>query len=242
MKLRYFQHGFNYSQDGPGNRLVYHLKGCNMFCPWCSNPEGMSASGDCSEADAEEIVREIISCKPMFFDGGGVTFTGGEASLQLDALSYIMAKVKDEGISTAIETNATLPSLSSLRDFCDYWMIDYKHPDKSTLKAVTGGNLDIIEENIKKISKFKTVHIRIPLIHGFNDDLNTQKGFSDFFASLKAIGSDFDIELLCYHEYGREKWKKIGAEYKITDGFVPFSTLENFTQLLKSNGFTVIKT
>ncbi len=41
MELWYFQKGFNFSQDGPGNRLVYHLCGCNLRCPWCSNPEGM---------------------------------------------------------------------------------------------------------------------------------------------------------------------------------------------------------
>ena len=43
MKIRYFQKGFNYSQDGRGNRLVYHLQGCNMRCKWCSNPWGLSA-------------------------------------------------------------------------------------------------------------------------------------------------------------------------------------------------------
>ena len=45
MKLKIFQKGFNYSQDGQGNRLIFHLQGCNMKCPWCSNPEGMSMKG-----------------------------------------------------------------------------------------------------------------------------------------------------------------------------------------------------
>ena len=44
-KIRIFQKGFNYSQDGQGNRLVYHLQGCNMKCPWCANPEGMRMEG-----------------------------------------------------------------------------------------------------------------------------------------------------------------------------------------------------
>ena len=30
MKVRVLQRGFNFSQDGPGNRLVYHLQGCTM--------------------------------------------------------------------------------------------------------------------------------------------------------------------------------------------------------------------
>lgn len=45
MKLKIFQKGFNYSQDGQGNRLILHLQGCNMKCPWCSNPEGMPLEG-----------------------------------------------------------------------------------------------------------------------------------------------------------------------------------------------------
>ena len=45
MRMKIFQKGFNYSQDGSGNRMVLHLQGCNMSCPWCSNPEGMPLEG-----------------------------------------------------------------------------------------------------------------------------------------------------------------------------------------------------
>lgn len=40
-----FSKGWNFSQDGPGNRLLYHFQGCNLTCPWCSNPEGMPLEG-----------------------------------------------------------------------------------------------------------------------------------------------------------------------------------------------------
>lgn len=52
MKLKYFQKGMNFSQDGPGNRLVYHLQGCNLRCPWCANPEGITVGG-CLTAGSE---------------------------------------------------------------------------------------------------------------------------------------------------------------------------------------------
>lgn len=86
MQIKYFQKGFNYSQDGPGNRLVIHLQGCSLHCPWCSNPEGMNIKGG-KTISTEELLKEILSCKRLFFDGGGVTFTGGECTMQKESLS-----------------------------------------------------------------------------------------------------------------------------------------------------------
>lgn len=44
-RIKIFNKGWNFSQDGPGNRLLYHFQGCNLFCPWCSNPEGIAVQG-----------------------------------------------------------------------------------------------------------------------------------------------------------------------------------------------------
>lgn len=242
MLLRYFHRGFHYSQDGPGNRLVYHLQGCNMHCPWCSNPEGMTIGTAPQEKDVQEAAREILSCAPMFFDGGGVTFTGGEASLQLDAVYEVMKLVKAAGISTAIETNASHPGLSKLLEVCDHWMADFKHPDGEKLKAVTGVGLEHITKNFLTLAKKTTLHIRIPLIHNFNDDPDALVGFAAFFSSLEQAGGSFDIELLPYHEYGKEKWDKCGRPYTVKDGFVSNDTVNTFRETLKNRGFTLIHT
>lgn len=94
--LVYFQKGFNYSQDGPGNRLVYHLYGCDMRCPWCANPECFAADTRRYEVTVGEIMEEAFRSRPMFFDGGGVTFTGGEATLRFDALSTLFDGTRED--------------------------------------------------------------------------------------------------------------------------------------------------
>ncbi len=242
MVLRYFQKGFNYSQDGPGNRLVYHLQGCNLKCPWCSNPEGMDIKSACHEIDTDSMVTEILSCVPMFFENGGVTFTGGEATLQTDAVYDIMKKVKEKGVNTAIETNASVKGIGKLSKVCDYWIIDFKHPDSNALKYVTNGNIEIIKNNILTLAKTNFLHLRIPLIHGFNDSDQNLNDFVQFFNSLKNSDGKFDIEILPYHEYGKEKWEKTGREYTVKNGFVKNETVNKFIETFKQCGFSVIKT
>ena len=36
-----FETAVGSSKDGPGLRYVIYFKGCNLNCPWCSNPEGI---------------------------------------------------------------------------------------------------------------------------------------------------------------------------------------------------------
>ena len=145
MVLKIFQKGFNYSQDGQGNRLVYHLQGCNMKCRWCANPEGMPAGGamirekdksprlSYEEHPVDEVYEEILSCKPMFFDGGGVTFSGGEATMQFEALKELLKRLKEAGIHTAIETNGTHARLEELFPYVDQLIMDCKHWGSETL-------------------------------------------------------------------------------------------------------------
>ena len=58
--MRIFGKGFNFAQDGPGNRLVYHLSGCNMRCIWCSNPQGFELTAG-EDYSTEEIIAESES-------------------------------------------------------------------------------------------------------------------------------------------------------------------------------------
>ena len=143
--MRIFGKGFNFSQDGPGNRLVYHLSGCNMNCIWCSNADGMVSSAG-QEWDIKDVAAECISCKPMFFSGGGVTFTGGEATLQHKELTELLKLLKGAGIHTALETNGTSAHLPEIAELIDYLIMDFKHHDDAELKKYTGQGIKEITE------------------------------------------------------------------------------------------------
>jgi len=242
MPLKVFQKGFNYSQDGYGNRLVYHLQGCNLKCPWCSNPEGMEIGGANGKLLAdEEIIAEVLRCRPMFFDGGGVTLTGGEISIQMKELAEVLKKLKELGVHTAIETNGTLPGLPEIFTLIDELIMDFKHPYSDTHREWLGLGNETIKANLKAAAeKHPDVLVRIPLVNGFNADGAVMDAFIDFFKTLNLDHVRF--ELLRYHEYGKDKWKKCGKEYTVTDGFVSAETYKILEKKIKDSSLTLVRT
>lgn len=240
-----FQKGFNYSQDGPGNRLVYHLSGCNLYCPWCSNPEGLKQNANSKKYSLEEVFNEIISSRMMFFENGGVTFTGGEVTLQKDSVFKLCKMLKKENISTCIETNASLINCDLLFDTVDYMISDFKSPNKELLKAATGADIEIIKENLLKRAKSKKyLLIRIPLINNFNTGEKNAKEFAEFFKELQDKGESnkIYIEILTYHEYGKDKYEKLNLKYNFSDGFVTQSQVDILKTELEKNNLKIIKT
>ena len=230
-----FQKGFNFGQDGPGNRLVYHLQGCNMKCIWCSNPEGICRNGG-KQFCVEELFRECVRSKMMFYGGGGVTFTGGEATLQIDELLELLMRLKEADIHTAIETNGTSRRLSEILQFIDYLIMDFKHYDSEALKKYTGIGNEQIKKNYEMIcDRKRQVHIRIPLIHGINAD--NPEGFAEYLGSFKNPNAVY--EFLPYHEYGKDKWKE---EYQVRDGFVSEEEILHFRDVFAAYGLKVVRT
>lgn len=241
MRLKYFQKGFNYAQDGPGNRLVYHLQGCNLRCPWCSNPEGLSGDVGGISASVDELVAEAVRSKPMFFENGGVTFTGGEATLQFDALKAALIGLKAAEIPTAIETNGTAPRLPELFELVDHLIIDLKHPDSGRHRELTGLGNEQIKQNITLAAATgRPLLVRMPLIGGVNTDPETREQTVRFFETV--AGENVSFELLKYHEYGKDKWKKCGLTYTVTDAFVPEALRQELEQAMKQRGLRVVRT
>lgn len=235
-----FQKGFNYSQDGPGNRLVYHLQGCNLSCPWCSNPEGMPFDGGETET-VEHLLEEADRCRPLFFDGGGVTFTGGECTCRFDALKAALIGLRERQINTAIETNGTHPRLPELFPLLDTLIMDCKHYCDAIHQQVVGlGNQQILKNLRLAMASHPHLIIRIPLIGGFNA---SEKDMDEFAAILKPYASNGTaVELLRYHEYGKDKWAKCGMKYTVENAFVSEEERKRYEDILSGHGLHIVRT
>ena len=233
--MKIFFKGFNYSQDGPGNRLVYHLQGCNMRCPWCSNPEGMEIGGG-NELSVDQILSECERSRAMFFSGGGVTFTGGEATVQWRELTEVLERLRMAGIHTAIETNGASAHLMEIQEHVDYLIMDFKHFDADSFAKFTGVKIDMLRQNFESLcASGRQLHIRIPLINGVNAD--SPEGFAKYFSQFDTSGAVF--EFLAYHEYGKKKWT---TEYKIENGFVSREQIDRFKKVFSDHKLKTVNT
>ena len=240
--IRIFQKGFNFSQDGPGNRLVYHLQGCNLRCPWCSNPEGLAHQGG-EEWSVDALMEEVLRSRMMFFDGGGVTLTGGEVTMQLPAVLDFLTRLKEAGIHTCIETNGISPGLEKLFPVLDLLIMDVKHHDPVKHRAFTGAENSLTLENVTRALKAgQNLAIRIPLIGGFNAGEEDAHRFADLFIRL-GIPGRATVELLRYHEYGKDKYKKLGIPYTMDDtARVSKAQCDRYAKILREAGIDIIHT
>ena len=83
--------------DGPGVRLVVFLQGCNLRCKGCQNPETHALDGG-----KVQTVEDVFShLTPLT---NGITLSGGEPTLQLEAMGEILREAKRRGLNTMVYT------------------------------------------------------------------------------------------------------------------------------------------
>lgn len=159
----------------------------------------------------KELKKDII-----FFDqsGGGVTISGGEPLMQFEFLLSLVKMLKEEGIHVTVDTSGygEWDKLKQLANNVDLFLYDIKLIDNEKHKKYMGVSNEIILKNMQKLVNEKTnIAPRIPLIPGVNDDIEDIKQFAKFLGGLGFR----TVNILPYHDFGREKYIRAGKEYKI---------------------------
>lgn len=198
--------------DGPGVRVVVFFQGCPLRCCFCHNPETWFVENK-ELISPRELVDRILKYKNYFGDDGGVTFSGGEPLLQHDFLLECLRLCKKENINTCLDTSGYGYNYDDILDLVDLVIFDIKSIDNLQYKYITGKDIDVSLEFLKKCQKLnKRMWIRQVIVPGLNDSSSYINDLKSFISKLNNIEK---IELLPYHILGVSKYEKLGIPYKL---------------------------
>ena len=221
--------------DGPGIRFVVFMQGCSLKCKYCHNSDTWDLCGG-TMYSISDVLTKIEKYKNYFIpSGGGVTISGGEPLLQLGFVTELVAKLKKEGIHTAIDTSgnfALTEDIKKLIDLTDLFLLDIKCINDEICKDLTGVSNKQELAFAKYLSDIqKDIWIRQVLVPGITDKAEDLHKLKEFISSLSSVKK---VEVLPYHSMGRFKWEELGFEYTL-DG-VPEATLEDVEKAKKILG------
>lgn len=212
------------SADGPGVRYIVFLKGCNMRCKYCHNPDTWAKCGENDGArlmTPQEVLKTAMRYKAYWKQTGGITVSGGEALLQIDFVTELFKLAKEKGVNTCLDTSGNpftkeepfFGKFNELMKYTDLFMLDIKHIDDEEHKKLTGQTNQNILDMARYLSENgKKMWIRHVLVPGITMDEKYLKQLREFIDTLKTVDR---VEVLPYHTLGVFKWKELGIPYQL---------------------------
>jgi pyruvate formate lyase activating enzyme len=245
--------------DGPGIRTTVFLKGCPLRCLWCHNPESQDYNIERvnnsitldnrlfqveeqigREMTADQLVADIMR-DAVFYDesGGGVTFSGGEPMLQTGFLVAALMACKELGLHTAVDTCGFAPAenFDKILPFTDLFLYDLKHPDPLQHQQLTGVDNKLILCNLEMLLRSnKKIFIRIPVVPGVNNSVETMKMFA---AILKKTDGRVDqINLLPYHDMAGAKYSRLKKDvHPSAKSSIPEDEMTLYKKIFENENF-----
>jgi pyruvate formate lyase activating enzyme len=233
--------------DGPGTRLTYFLSGCALRCLYCQNPDTWRLP-DGMPTGIDEVKARIFRYAPVLrATGGGLTVSGGEPLLQPAFLGRMLHYAKELGLHTAIDTSGFLGARVSdaFLDDVDLVLLDVKSGLPETYRRVTGRDLAPTLAFGRRLADRGTaaIWVRYVLVPGLTDAVDNVDAVADYVAELQQRGPGGVIErveVLPFHQMGRDKWHQLGLAYQLEDTEPPSAELtERVRGQFRARGLTV---
>lgn len=178
----------------------------------------MALTFSSQEMTVDEVYDEVIKEKVAYQkSGGGVTLSGGEPLLQKAFCQELLYRIKEQNVSTAVETAGFVheSALLEIQDKVDTFLFDLKMSNDIKHEYWTGVSNKVIKQNIKMLTDIHdNVVIRIPLIPGVNDTSEEFGDMMQFVSGLRHINS---VHILPFHNAGAGKYEMIGTAYTLWD-------------------------
>jgi pyruvate formate lyase activating enzyme len=227
--------------DGPGTRMTLFLAGCGMRCQYCQNPDTWRMRDGKRHTVDEVMDRVTRYATIMKVTGGGLTISGGEPLLQARFVMNIFKRCKDLGIATALDTSGLLGARLTDDDlnYVDLTLLDIKSGLPDTYLRVTGRTLQPTLDFAERLSRLdKRTWIRFVLVPGLTDAEDNVNAVADFVAALDGVER---LEVLPFHQLGRDKWEATGEPYLLDTAEPPSRELiERVKRQFAARGIPVL--
>ncbi len=209
--------------DGDGIRTTVFLKGCSLRCPWCANPENINnyieeyydsernLKGKFGyEISLNDLYEEIIKDK-IYYENGGVTFSGGEPLLWIKEIEPLLIKLKKEKINICFETSLYIPdaNLKLAIKYADFIITDLKILDEDLVRKVLKNDLNLYLKNsdylFNNFDRNKII-LRIPVSNEYV--INDYDKYIKFIKKYKPS----KVEIFKLHNLGEKKYKLLNKK------------------------------
>jgi len=226
--------------DGPGTRMTVFLSGCPLRCLYCHNPDTMFAAKG-QPVRLDDLVGRLKRYRMIFrTTGGGLTVSGGEPLMQPAFVGRLLHEAKQFGIHTAIDTSGFLGVNASdaLLDDLDLVLLDIKSGIPDVYRKATGRELQPTLDFARRLSERGTeeVWIRFVLVPGLTDAVENVEAVAGIVEQISVVTR---VEVLPFHQMGRDKWATLELPYELADTSPPSKELtERVRNQFRSRGIT----
>jgi pyruvate formate lyase activating enzyme len=190
--------------DGPGNRFVVFLQGCNLNCVACHNPHTIPLSTPTARVLGIPDVLDRVHPMRRFLSG--VTVSGGEATMQTPFVAELFAAITSHPelahLTRFIDTNgvAELEVWDRLMPVMDAAMVDLKAFDQDVHVALTGTTNDDVLSSIRHLARNgKLYEVRLLLVPGVNDSPDQLARTAEW---LLGLDPDMRVKAIGFRPHG----------------------------------------
>ncbi|WP_432834121.1 radical SAM protein [Dactylosporangium sp. CA-092794] len=188
--------------DGPGNRFVVFLQGCDFDCLACHNPQTIPAGSRAARMwSVAELVEQVRAAAPYL---SGVTVSGGEATRQAGFVRDFFAALREgeQQLTRYIDSNGDAPQTvwDSLIPVLDKAMIDLKALDRDLHIRLTGRPNDRVLDSIRQLAGAGRLYeVRLLLVPNVNDDDSSLEKTA---AWLLSVDSRVRVKVIGFRRHG----------------------------------------
>lgn len=189
-----------------------------------------------------ELVK-LLKKDQIFYDqsGGGVTLSGGEVMVQdMDYILALLQALDRQGISVVIDTCGCAPTerFEKVLPYTELFLYDLKMINDEKHQKYTGVSNELILKNLKYLSDRKArIELRMIMVRGVNmEDEDIVRTLE--WLKKEAIKVE-KIALLPYHDFGRDKYRKLSRECTQNFEKPGEEHLLHVKEMLESGGYIV---